>query len=142
MTEQIEQSSARADARARMNRRAGSAPGVAGAAQEGALSENPNRICEEARREQRTTLHNWRKLPGFQEAVNAMARIELAKQVPDVYDAIAREAIAGSYQHAKLMLELLEEYEETLNLNVDDKREKVNARLDELAERRRARMAG
>ena len=90
----------------------------------------------------RTTLHNWRKLPGFQEAVNAMARIELAKQVPDVYDAIAREAIAGSYQHAKLMLELLEEYEETLNLNVDDKREKVNARLDELAERRRARMGG
>ena len=93
----------------------------------------------------RTTLHNWRKLPGFQEAVKTpwMARIELAKQVPDVYDAIAaREAIAGSYQHAKLMLELLEEYDETLNLNVDDKREKVNARLDELAERRRARMAG
>jgi hypothetical protein len=115
---------------------------VAGAAQEGALSENPNRICEEARREQNhaTQLEEASGLPGGRQ--NAMARIELAKQVPDVYDAIAREAIAGSYQHAKLMLELLEEYEETLNLNVDDKREKVNARLDELAERRRARMGG
>ena len=139
MTEQIEQSSARA----RMDRRAGSAPGVAGAAQEGALSENPNRICEEARREQNhaTQLEEASGLPGGRQ--NAMARIELAKQVPDVYDAIAREAIAGSYQHAKLMLELLEEYEETLNLNVDDKREKVNARLDELAEKQKSsRMAG
>ena len=51
----------------------------------------------------RTTLHNWRKLPGFQEAVKTpwMARIELAKQVPDVYDAIAREAIAGSRTRAR-----------------------------------------
>lgn len=52
------------------------------------------------------TLWRWRNKPGFQEAVNRYARQMLVNDLPDIYGAIVREAIKGSYQHAKLALEL------------------------------------
>src|SRR5690606_36433952 len=58
------------------------------------------------------TLWRWRKKPGFQEAVNSYAREMLINDLPDIYGAIVREAVKGSYQHARLALELAGEVNE------------------------------
>lgn len=88
------------------------------------------------------TLSRWKKLEGFDAEVNRIARHNLKKHVPDVLGALAREAKAGSFQHLQLFLKIAEEYEESVNLNVDDKREKVIKELSEFEQRRRAQMAG
>jgi len=64
------------------------------------------------------TLWRWRKLPGFQEAVNAYAREMIVNKLPEVYGALLREAEKGSYQHIKLALELAGDYQETTRQEV------------------------
>jgi hypothetical protein len=60
----------------------------------------------------RKTLQRWQKLPGWWDAVIAESRYRLRTNIPEVYESVAREAEKGSYQHAKLALELTGEYVE------------------------------
>ena len=53
------------------------------------------------------TLSKWKKLDGFLAEVNDIAREMFRDNLPQIYAAIAREAIKGSYQHARLALELI-----------------------------------
>lgn len=74
------------------------------------------------------TTWRWRKLDGFQDAVNAMARANVGDRLPEIYGALLREAEKGSYQHIKLTLELSGDYIErsetkisgSLEFNADD----------------------
>lgn len=52
------------------------------------------------------TLSRWKKRPGFVERVNEMAMAHMHESLPQIFAAVSREAIRGSYQHAKLALEL------------------------------------
>lgn len=58
------------------------------------------------------TLWRWKKLDGFQDAVNALARSSVSTRLPEVYGALLREAEKGSFQHIKLALELSGDYVE------------------------------
>lgn len=58
------------------------------------------------------TLYRWKKLDGFQDAVNALARGSVHSRLPEVYGALLREAEKGSFQHIKLTLELSGDYVE------------------------------
>ena len=62
------------------------------------------------------TVSRWKKLDGFQAAVNAIARQYLNDDLPDIFGALRREAVKGSYQHIKLSLELTGEYQESLDV--------------------------
>ena len=88
------------------------------------------------------TLADWKKKPEMTALANGLGYDELRRRIPEVLGALAREAEGGSFQHIQLFLKLLQEYEENLNINVDDKRSAIVEQLDELAQRRRARMAG
>lgn len=59
------------------------------------------------------TLYRWKQLPGFKEAVTQRARELLGDDLPEIYGALRREAMQGSFQHIKLALELSGEYVET-----------------------------
>lgn len=52
------------------------------------------------------TLSRWKRIPGFWEEVTDIARELLRNDLAQIYAAIVREAVRGSYQHAKLALEL------------------------------------
>jgi hypothetical protein len=58
------------------------------------------------------TLWRWKRLDGFQDAVNALARAAVSSRLPEVYGALLREAEKGSFQHIKLTLELSGDYVE------------------------------
>lgn len=58
------------------------------------------------------TMWRWKKLDGFQDAVNALARASVGSRLPEVYGALLREAEKGSFQHIKLALELSGDYVE------------------------------
>lgn len=58
------------------------------------------------------TMYRWKKQDGFQEAVNALARMGVSTRLPEVYGALLREAEKGSFQHIKLTLELSGDYVE------------------------------
>lgn len=58
------------------------------------------------------TLWRWKKLDGFQNAVNELARNSVQIRLPEVYGALLREAEKGSFQHIKLTLELSGDYVE------------------------------
>ena len=62
------------------------------------------------------TLSRWRKLDGFQDAVTALARKFLSDDLPDIYGALRREAIKGSFNHIKLSLELSGEHMERIDV--------------------------
>jgi hypothetical protein len=58
------------------------------------------------------TLWRWKSLPGFREAIIARARELLGDDLSEIYAALRREAIKGSYQHIKLAMEMTGEYVE------------------------------
>lgn len=60
----------------------------------------------------RVTLHRWKQQPGFMDAVYAIAETYLGDDMPDIYNALRREAKMGSFQHIKLALELTGRYVE------------------------------
>ena len=55
------------------------------------------------------TLSRWRRLPGFTEAVNALAREALGARLPDVYGALVRRAETGDVPAIRTILELVGE---------------------------------
>lgn len=57
-----------------------------------------------------STLYKWRKIDGFQDAVNQLARKTIGIKLPEVYGALLRQAEAGSFEHIRLALELAGEY--------------------------------
>jgi len=66
------------------------------------------------------TLSRWRRIPELGEAVTERARDLLGDDLPEIYGALRREAIQGSFQHIKLSLELTGEYvERRQNINID-----------------------
>ena len=52
------------------------------------------------------TISRWKKLPGFQEEVTAVARTFLVVDLPEIYAALRKEAKAGSLPHIKVVLDL------------------------------------
>lgn len=56
------------------------------------------------------TLSDWKKLPGFMDDVRQAAKTHLKNDVPEIFDALAREAKAGDVQAIKLALEVTGEY--------------------------------
>lgn len=53
------------------------------------------------------TLSKWKRKPGWQEAVNGIAREGLYESLPEVYGALVREAVKGSIHHIRTVLELV-----------------------------------
>ena len=64
----------------------------------------------------RKTLYRWKNLDGFMDAVVALARQNLRDSLPDIYGALAREAIKGSAPLIKLALEVTGEHQEKLDV--------------------------
>lgn len=58
------------------------------------------------------TITRWKHIPEVGEAVLDRARELLGDDLPDIYGALRREAIKGSYQHIKLAMEMTGEYVE------------------------------
>lgn len=58
------------------------------------------------------TLTRWKALPGWNEAVNALARERLGYHLPEIYGALVREAEKGSIQHIRTALELAGELQQ------------------------------
>ena len=56
------------------------------------------------------TLSRWLKRPEIREAIIARARELLGDDLPEIYGSLRTEAISGSFQHQKLVLELCGEY--------------------------------
>ena len=59
------------------------------------------------------TISRWKREPDFKAAITARARELAGESLPEVYAALAREAIAGSFQHIKLLMEMTGEYTPT-----------------------------
>lgn len=64
----------------------------------------------------RETLSRWKQLPELKLAVVKRARELLGDDLPEVYAALGREAIKGSFQHIKLILELTGEYTDKIKV--------------------------
>ena len=60
------------------------------------------------------TLRRWKQLPGFRQAVTQRAREFLGSDLPEIYGALRREAVKGSFAHIKLSLELTGEHTDKL----------------------------
>lgn len=94
------------------------------------------------------TLRRWKHLPGFKQAIIKRAREFLGNDLPEVYGALRREAIKGSFYHIKLVLEMTGEYtqktEQTLEIKVENPLDKLRSRLDSIttAERERGNHIG
>ncbi len=56
------------------------------------------------------TIYRWKSDKVFQDAITARARDLLESDLPEIYAALAREAIKGSFQHIKLAMEMTKEY--------------------------------
>lgn len=63
------------------------------------------------------TITRWKQEPELLEAINKRARELLSSDLPEIYGALRREAVKGSYQHIKLSLEMTGEYTEKLELS-------------------------
>jgi len=82
----------------------------------------------------RETVNRWNNDPDVRREVNRIARDELGKDLSEVYGTLRKLAIKGSFQHMKLYLELLKEYREEVNVNVNDSRASVIERLNRIAQ--------
>jgi hypothetical protein len=63
------------------------------------------------------TLRRWKKTPEFRRAITKRAREFLGDDLPEIFGALRREAIKGSYQHIKLALEVTGEHVDNLRLS-------------------------
>lgn len=58
----------------------------------------------------RVTLWEWRKIPGFNDEVQKIARQHLGDALPEALQALKHEAKRGNFNHLKLYLEMLGMY--------------------------------
>jgi hypothetical protein len=63
------------------------------------------------------TLSDWKKMPGFRDAVNALALDLVRDDVANIVAALVREAKKGSAQHIKMALEMAGLYTEKLEID-------------------------
>lgn len=52
------------------------------------------------------TLSRWKRLDGLTAAASSLSHKMLGDDLPDIFGALRREAMSGSYQHIKLVLEV------------------------------------
>lgn len=64
------------------------------------------------------TLSRWKRLEGWTEAVNEIARYSVGEHLPQIYAALIREAEKGSIQHIRTVLELTGELEQQVGNTV------------------------
>lgn len=76
----------------------------------------------------RETLSRWKRIPGLTAEAARFARELLKDELPAIFGTLVKEAKSGSFQHIKLVLEVAGEYEESLNLNHNDKNTSPTAR--------------
>ena len=88
----------------------------------------------------RETISRWRSEPDFKDAITARARELLGNDLSEIYAALRREAIAGSFQHIKLAFEMTGEYSPKQEITHDDKRIQVQY-IDITREERAERIA-
>lgn len=69
----------------------------------------------------RTTIWRWFKDKNFIEWLNEKKESFLASSLMDIYKTAVRKAIAGDYQFARMLLEILKEYTPALNHNISIK---------------------
>lgn len=62
------------------------------------------------------TLRRWKQDPGFRRQVTQRAREFLGEDLPEIYGALRREAIKGSYNHIKLALEMTGEHTDKIKV--------------------------
>lgn len=84
------------------------------------------------------TLTRWKQIPELKEAVTKRARELLGDDLPEIYGALRREAMQGSYQHIKLALELTGEYTETTRQTIQS----LNIDISQLNDEQLERIAG
>jgi hypothetical protein len=66
------------------------------------------------------TLSNWKRTPGFMDAVNALARLQLKDSLTDVYAALVKAAtVREDVQAIKLIMEMSGEYTPKQKLDLD-----------------------
>jgi len=58
------------------------------------------------------TLRRWRKDPEFAKAVLEESRNKLKDKLPSIYNVLSDNALSGSHQHIKLILDHIEKLEE------------------------------
>lgn len=56
------------------------------------------------------TLRRWKQSPSFRKAITQRAREFLGDDLPEIFAALRREAVKGSFNHIKLALELTGEH--------------------------------
>lgn len=66
------------------------------------------------------TLRRWKQIPGFWDGVRDEARATLKASIANIYNALIKEAEAGSYQHIKLALEMLNEHTDRIEVSLRD----------------------
>lgn len=60
------------------------------------------------------TLSRWKKDPQLRDSVRSLCRIMLESHLPELYGVLVREAMAGSFQHLKLAMQMAGEYTEKI----------------------------
>lgn len=65
------------------------------------------------------TLGNWKRLDGFLEDVNALARFHLKDSLTDIYAALVKTAVGGDVSAIKLALEVSGEFVPRQRLDLD-----------------------
>jgi len=53
------------------------------------------------------TLSRWRRLPHVRDEVRRLIAASMGERLPDVLSSLEEQAVAGSFQHQKLYLELV-----------------------------------
>jgi len=77
------------------------------------------------------TITRW-KTAELRQAVNARAREMIGDALPDIYGALVSEAEKGSYQHIKLVLEMLGEFTPSQSIDINLK-DMSDAELEQIA---------
>jgi len=65
------------------------------------------------------TLSDWKRLPGFMDSVNAIARAQLKDSLTDIYAALVKAAINQDVGAIKLAMEMSGEYTPKQKLDID-----------------------
>jgi hypothetical protein len=65
------------------------------------------------------TLSDWKRLPGFMDDVNGLARTQLKDNLTDIYAALVKAATTGDVSAIKLAMEMSGEYTPRQKIDMD-----------------------
>lgn len=86
-----------------------------------------------------STIYRWKKTEGFADAVRELIKDDLKDDLSEVYAALRREAKGGSFQHIKLILEMVGDYVQKLAPTSPDGKEPYDSGITD--EQRASRLA-